>query len=200
MRGFDVYAIVDPREHGAVARTLRLIALGGPRLAVQLRAKGAGPEVHAAALEALAPDAERCGAALFVSTYVELAARAGVGVHLPEDAPELHAVRRLVPGPVGASCHDADGLRRRAGADFAVLGPIAEVPGKASPLGWSAFRALAEVAPMPVYALGGITSPDDVRAARDHGARGVAALRALSGPDAEAVLTRWLAASGTMRP
>lgn len=163
MRGFDVYAIVDPREHGAVARTLRLIALGGPRLAVQLRAKGAGPEVHAAALEALAPDAERCGAALFVSTHVE------------------HA-------------------DPSAGADFAVLGPIAEVPGKATPLGWSAFRALAEVAPMPVYALGGITSPDDVRAARDHGARGVAALRALSGPDAEAVLTRWLAASGTMRP
>lgn len=198
--GFDVYAIVDPRQEGALACTRGLIALGGRRLGVQIRAKGAGPEVHAAALEALAPDAARCGTALLISTHVELAARAGVGVHLPEDGPEVSEVRRLVPNLIGVSCHDGAGLVRRAGADFAVLGPVAEVPGKSTPLGWSAFQELAKAAPMPVYALGGIASADDVIAARTHGARGVAALRALTGPDAEATLTRWLAASGTMRP
>lgn len=200
MTDFDVYAIVDPRQDGALARTLRLIELGGARLGVQVRAKGAGPEVHAAALEALAPSARLHGTALLVSTHVELAARAGVGVHLPEDAPESGEVRRRVTGLIGASCHDAAGLVRRAGADFAVLGPVGAVPGKSAPLSCRAFHELAAAAPMPVYALGGIASPDDVRAARAHGARGVAAQRALTGEGAEATLPRWLAASGTMRP
>lgn len=196
---FDVYAIVDPRAAGALVRTKELIEVGGARLAVQIRAKDAGLEPHAVAIEALREVALHHGTALFVSTHVELAARAAIGVHLPESAPELDVVRAGFGGPIGVSCHDAAGLLRRRGADFAVLGPVGEVPGKGPALGWPDFAALARAASMPVYALGGIATEDDVRAALAHGARGVAVQRALGGDGADARLTRWLAASGTMR-
>lgn len=198
MTGFDVYPIVDPRLDGALGRAIALMQIGGARVALQIRAKDAGPEVHAQAVAQLLPS--RHGAALFVSTHVEVAARASIGVHLPESAPELAVVRAAFAGPIGVSCHDAAGLLRRRGADFAVLGPVGEVPGKGPALGWTDFAALVRGASMPVYALGGVRTEDDVRTARNHGARGVAALRALAGPDGASVLTRWLAASGTMRP
>lgn len=151
---------------------------------MQVRAAGDGVEVHEAAVLALLPSARAHGVPLLVSTHVDVAARHRIGVHLPERAPEIEAVRQVHGGPIAVSCHDAAGLRRRTGADFAVLGPIGEVPEKGAPLGWEAFAAMARSAPMPVYALGGMASPDDVRLARAHGARGVAVMRAVAGPDA----------------
>ena len=160
------------------------MAAGGSRIAVQVRAPGAGPDIHAQAVMALWPSARAHDVTLFVGTHVEVAMRFGIGVHLSERAPEIAAVRAVHAGPIAVSCHDAAGLHRRDGADFAVLGPVGEVPDKGPPLGWGAFAALAGAAPMPVYALGGIAGPDDVRLARAHGARGVAVMRAVSGPDA----------------
>jgi 8-oxo-dGTP diphosphatase len=83
---------------------------------------------------------------------------------------------------VGASCHGATDLARAAdlGLDYALLSPVmptASHPG-APYLGWDRFSALAEVARLPVYALGGL-GPRDLELAIDQGAQGVAAIRGL---------------------
>jgi 8-oxo-dGTP diphosphatase len=161
-----------------------MITAAPSRIAVQLRAPEASAEVHEAAARALMPSARAHQVPLLVSAHVALAAHLDIGVHLPESGPDLEEVRAIHRGPIGASCHDAAGLVRRRGADFAVLGPVAQVPGKGPPLSWDTFATLARAAPMPVYALGGIAGPDDVRAARAHGARGVAVMRVVSGADA----------------
>lgn len=176
--------ILDPRPAGAIERALALMAAAPGRIAMQVRAAGDGAAVHDAAIGAFLGPAREADVRLFVSSHVEVAARHGVGVHLPERAPEIAVVRAMHTGPIGVSCHDAAGLHRRSGADFAVLGPIGQVPNKGAPLGWDAFAAMTHQTPMPVYALGGIAGPDDVRTARAHGARGVAVMRAVSGPDA----------------
>ena len=46
------------------------------------------------------------------------------------------------------------------------------------PLGWYKFQIMCERAPFPVYALGGV-KPDNLGRAFDHGAQGIAAIRAL---------------------
>jgi 8-oxo-dGTP diphosphatase len=69
---------------------------------------------------------------------------------------------------------------RRVDADFIVVSPVRATlshPG-VSPLGWEGLKALAELASLPVYALGGTTSAD-LELAWQHGAQGIAAIRAL---------------------
>jgi thiamine-phosphate diphosphorylase len=188
---FDLYVILDPRPEGAIARALALMEAAKERIAIQVRAKGDTREVHARALDALRKPAAALDVPLFVSTHVELAAAHGVGVHLPESAPSIEIVRGSFAGPIGVSCHDAAGLARRRGADFAVLGPIFDVPGKGAPLGFSGLEALGSTS-LPLYALGGIKTADHVRRARAAGARGVAVAGALAEGDALATLTELL--------
>lgn len=82
---------------------------------------------------------------------------------------------------LSASCHDEAELSMatRAGAHFALLGPVKETathPG-ATPLGWQRFEELVEGAQLPVFALGGMAEHDcDV--ARERGGQGIAAIRA----------------------
>jgi 8-oxo-dGTP diphosphatase len=83
---------------------------------------------------------------------------------------------------VGASCHDQAQLARAAelGLDYALLSPIKPTAShpETSPLGWSTFAAWVDPAPLPVYALGGLTI-DDLDDAFRHGAQGIAAIRGL---------------------
>jgi 8-oxo-dGTP diphosphatase len=80
----------------------------------------------------------------------------------------------------GVSCHSADELRRAEalGADFAVLGPVRPTPTHpdSAPMGWGGFRAAAEGAAIPVYALGGL-APSDLQEALACGAHGLAMIR-----------------------
>jgi 8-oxo-dGTP diphosphatase len=83
---------------------------------------------------------------------------------------------------VAASCHNPDELQHAAtiGADFAVLSAVkstASHPGD-EPLGWEKFQSLVDSCTIPVYALGGLHC-EDIGKARDHGAQGVAAIRAV---------------------
>jgi 8-oxo-dGTP diphosphatase len=48
----------------------------------------------------------------------------------------------------------------------------------ATPLGWQQFQKCVDQVAIPVYALGGMT-PADLGMAHQHGAQGVAAIRAL---------------------
>jgi 8-oxo-dGTP diphosphatase len=80
-----------------------------------------------------------------------------------------------------ASCHTRAEIERAAalGLDFAVLGPVLPTPSHpgATMLGWDGFAAIAAEAPLPIYALGGLTR-DDLDLAIAHGAHGVALRRA----------------------
>ena len=82
---------------------------------------------------------------------------------------------------LSVACHSVAELEiaQRLEADLVLLSPVrgtATHP-DAVPLGWSRFAAMATGQPFAVYALGGMT-PADVSAARQHGARAYAAIRA----------------------
>lgn len=90
-------------------------------------------------------------------------------------------LRRHARGWLAASCHDADELRMAAqiGCDFATLAPVAATAShpQAEPLGWSRLAGLSAHASLPVFALGGL-SHGNLDQARQHGAFGIAAIRA----------------------
>ncbi|WP_411832960.1 Nudix family hydrolase [Pseudoxanthomonas mexicana] len=150
---------------------------------VQLRARTlAGPAWEELARKAVA----RCrqvGVDVLINGDIALAQALETGVHLRAAQLPALAERPLPAGlPVAASCHDVDELRQAQalGCDFALLGTLktsASHPGR-TPLGWEGFATLREAVSLPIYAIGGL-SPDDLDQARQHGAQGVAAIRAL---------------------
>ncbi len=83
---------------------------------------------------------------------------------------------------VAASCHTEEDIAHASqiGVDFAMLSPVQATAShpEAIPIGWQKFQSMCERAPFPVYALGGVKS-DDLGKAFDHGAQGIAAIRAL---------------------
>ena len=103
------------------------------------------------------------------------------GVHLT-----AAALGSLTARPVpeamqcAASCHTRAEIQRAAALnlDFVVLGPVQPTPThpNARSLGWDGFTAFAAQAPLPIFALGGLTR-DDLDVAIAHGAHGVALRR-----------------------
>ncbi len=95
----------------------------------------------------------------------------------PEPARPLPAERWL-----SASCHDVEELQMAGmlGVDFAVLSPLLPTASHphASPLGWERAHAMLSNCRLPVYLLGGLTA-EDLAAAHDAGAQGIAAIRGL---------------------
>lgn len=110
----------------------------------------------------------------------DFASRVGAdGIHLPSRA-LARLDERPFRGWVAASCHGTDELVRAVelGVDFAVLGPVAVTathPGRV-PLGWAAFADMVRDQPLPVFALGGLSSDDYTSARRSRG-QGIAGIR-----------------------
>ncbi|WP_158752406.1 thiamine phosphate synthase [Acidobacterium sp. S8] len=115
---------------------------------------------------------------------VELAVAAGCdGVHLPSNLPAAAiALARRTVSMVSVSCHDLGEIQtaRDQGATLALFAPVFEKKLGAEIVAGQGLDALAAAcqagAPMPVFALGGVTTEnaqDCVRA----GAAGVAAIR-----------------------
>lgn len=80
-----------------------------------------------------------------------------------------------------ASCHNAREIEvaQALNADAAVAGPVAWTashPGQTG-IGWDSFKALADALSRPLYAIGGV-GPSDCSDAWQHGAQGVAGIRA----------------------
>lgn len=122
---------------------------------------------------------------LILDRTPEMVTRVGAaGLHIPG-----HRLDALAARPVGAnkwfaaSCHDREQLLHAAniGADFATLSPLKPKPGYAQSLGWQGFAAARGDIALPIYALGGMTLAD-LRAAWQHGAHGIAAIRSLWPP------------------
>jgi 8-oxo-dGTP diphosphatase len=175
-----VYAITCAHLCGADAVLARLAAPNAPAL-VQVRE----PDMTRGELEhfsrAVAERVHAQGGRVLVNADPDWLAGWPVdGVHLPE-----HRLAVLESRPdfawVGASVHGAETLAHagRLGLDYALLGhvrPTASHPG-AAPLGWDGFARLIGIgAPLPVYALGGL-SAGDLEAAQAAGAHGVALMR-----------------------
>jgi thiamine-phosphate diphosphorylase len=183
---FALMLVIDPRERGVLEALAQLSErMRGDRLAVQLRAKDATDAAliaMARELAAVQPAMSR----LIVNGRAAVArAIAADGVHLPEDAGVIRDARdALAAGAlVGASVHDEVGAMRRAaeGADYLVLGPVGDVPGKPA-IARASFAAIVARVGIPVLALGGIASEADADAALALGAAGIAVQRALLDP------------------
>lgn len=103
------------------------------------------------------------------------------GVHLTAAALASTTARPVSDAMLcAASCHTRAEIERAAAVnlDFVVLGPVQPTPTHPDvpALGWDGFEALAADAPLPIFALGGLTRADlDVAIA--HGAHGVALRR-----------------------
>lgn len=129
---------------------------------------------------ALARPAE---AQVFVSGRADIARAIGAhGVQLSDaDLAPDDARRVLGTGLVGRSVHSSDEARRARdeGADFVILGHVFETPSHAGqpPVGLESVTQAARDG-IAVVAIGGITAAN-VGRARDAGAWGVAAIRAL---------------------
>ncbi len=182
--GFDVYVLTDPRAERGLSPYLEAARANAPRVAIGLRDHDASLASLERDLRALL-DAVGGRAPVLVAASsierVELAARLGAGVHLPERGPSAELARALLGAraPLLASIHDEAGLDRRAreGVDGVVLAPFGPVPGKGAPLGAEAIEAITRRG-VPTLALGAIRGADDVARALGLGACGVA-LRSL---------------------
>ncbi|MFG2008900.1 thiamine phosphate synthase [Micromonospora sp. NPDC048868] len=106
----------------------------------------------------------------------------GDAVHLPSAGP--YPPPRL--GLVGRSCHDRAELARLTTEDYATLSPVyptSTKPGYGPPLRPDGLGTLIRHSPVPVLALGGVQSPDQVAACVEAGAVGVAVLGAIMRAD-----------------
>ena len=166
----------------------RIIQAGIPL--VQLRAKHLDAESFVLLARQLIALCRGTDTRLLLNCEPEAAAQLGAdGVHLSS-----HRLRALSRRPcwgagklVGASCHNHKEVAHacQLGLDFIAISPVLATrshPGSDS-LGWRRFRALAEAATVPVYALGGM-SLRDLEQAQICGAWGIAAISAFCEPGA----------------
>jgi thiamine-phosphate pyrophosphorylase len=185
---FSLYLITDRRalapEHDLLA-TVRAALLGGVR-AVQLREKDlSAAELYPLAL-ALRKLTREFSARLLINDRVDLALAVDAdGVHLGSHSLPIAVARQLLGNQrlIGVSTHHPDEVRRAAaaGADFVTFGPVYATPSKLSygpPLGLASLAAVCTDAPLPVFALGGVTAArlPELRAA---GCRHVALIGAI---------------------
>jgi thiamine-phosphate pyrophosphorylase len=174
--------IVDPAvdiDIGALGPILEAAPRG--RIAIQLRTTEGGASALHTSAETLRSRTRAREIPLLINDRVDVALLTDAdGVHLKEHGLNVEEARALL-GPsriIGASCHDASSLRRRSSADYVVLGPFGNVPGKNPPLELFHFAALTRNAPMPIFALGGIDETNTGAAIRA-GATGVACIRSI---------------------
>lgn len=122
---------------------------------------------------------------LLVNERFDTALAAGAdGVHLTSTSMPVECVRTSVPPGfiIGVSAHSPDEVAaaKDSRADYAMLGPIFETPGKGDPIGLEEFeRVCGSVAPFPVVGVGGIDASNEA-AVIEAGAAGAAAIRYLN--------------------
>jgi len=197
-----IYLITDrnvvPDVAGAVAAALSVLPIG--TAAVQLREKDLPTGELLRLARILLPLCRSAKAPLLVNTDIEVVKEVRAdGVHLPAGGMSVADARRaLGPGAlIGQSCHARNEVARarEEGADFAIFGPVWDTDGKKGQ-GMTALHLATKAAPIPVFAVGGVT-PARARRAINAGAHGVACIHSVLGaPDpASAALEMWQAVS-----
>ena len=180
-----VYPVTPEPDRGLVEFLARLDGLfaAGVRL-LQLRAKTLSPQDYSGLAKETLQLARRWGAEVMLNADSDAVTTSGAhGVHLTS-ARLMRLEKRPLDGRyrVAASCHDERELAHavRIGVDFVVVAPVLPTtshPGAVT-LGWDGFRRLTELAPVPVYALGGLDCSQLGDAYRN-GGQGIAAISAL---------------------
>ena len=181
-----VYALTNAEENGIDAELARLEAAlhNGLRL-IQIRDKGLPPASRLRFAQAVMQKTRNYADAIVLVNDDEALARqiGAQGLHL--SAARLMALDtchnlRASFSWLAASCHTDEELARAAALDldFALLSPVLPTPSHpgSTGMGWRPFARRVENAPLPVFALGGIT-PARLDEACTHGAHGIAMLR-----------------------
>jgi thiamine-phosphate pyrophosphorylase len=129
------------------------------------------------------PTGSRRAARLLVNDRLDVARTCGAdGVHLPADSLPVAAVRKWVGQDwiIGVACHSVEEVERaaEAGADHVLVAPVFDTASKPGmkPMGLERFAEICRRAPIPVFALGGVT-PENARACLAAGAAGLAGIR-----------------------
>ncbi|MDG4761969.1 thiamine phosphate synthase [Micromonospora sp. WMMD710] len=102
----------------------------------------------------------------------------GDAVHLPAAGPYPPPTHQLV----GRSCHNQAELARLTTEHYATASPVWPTPSKPGygpPLHVAGLGSLVRASPVPLLALGGVETPEQVTACVQAGASGVAVLGAL---------------------
>ncbi len=159
------------------------IAAAGSAVALHARDRTAGGAALARVAQRLVALAGPPEAAVFVNARPDVAQAVGAhGVQLgAADLPPAEARASFPRGWIGCSVHSAEEAEEaaRAGADYLLVGNVHETPSHPArpPAGLGLVRQAATLG-LPVIAIGGMDG-GRAAAARDHGAYGVAAIRAL---------------------
>ncbi len=150
---------------------------------LRLRIAALDDQAYADLAARLVAPARACGIGLMLDRLPQQVAETGAaGWHATERALQHYQLRPVAKSLwFAASVHGAAGLDAagRLGADFTVLGsvlPTASHP-QGQALGWERWQQLRGEAPQPVYAIGGV-GPQQLEQAHEHGAQGVAGIRA----------------------
>jgi thiamine-phosphate pyrophosphorylase len=120
-------------------------------------------------------------AAILINDRADLAAAAGVGVHLTTRSLDAKIVRRLFADMlIGVSTHNLReaSAAQDSGADFIVFGPLFETSSKRQygpPIGLKALEEVAARVELPILGLGGITLENCARVI-EAGAAGIAGI------------------------
>jgi thiamine-phosphate pyrophosphorylase len=146
---------------------------------VQIREK----DLSAGDLFHLVRAAVATGRKIIVNTRMDVALAAGAaGLHLPTGSPPPDRWRKIAPREflIGVSCHTIDEVRSATnhGADYVVFGPIFAPLSKSSilePRGLDLLAQAVRSTPIPVLALGGITT-ENAESCIAQGAAGTAAI------------------------
>ncbi len=209
MIDFRLYCVTD-RRHTADRPLVDVIhaALDGGVRAVQLREKDlkGGALYQLAAQLRVLTDCYQARLLINDRLDVALAVEAD-GVHLGQTSFPAVAARRLLgPGKlIGVSTHNPAEIAAAAEADFVVFGPVYATPSKAAygePQGLARLRQAIAQSPLPVLAIGGITTERvaEVLATGAHGIAVISALSAAPDPAREAsILLAQIAAQGKLR-
>lgn len=101
------------------------------------------------------------------------------GVHLSSDRIEQIPLAKEKGLFVIMSTHRLDEVERaeKLGADMVTFSPIFDTPNKGRPVGLEKLRQISEAVSIPVIALGGILTQEQVRTCMKAGAEGFASIR-----------------------
>ncbi|SOD16294.1 Nudix family hydrolase [Nitrosomonas ureae] len=181
-----LYAITTASEIGIESALQRIdLALQNGLRLLQIREKQMEKDKLREFAEKIIALAHLHQAKVLINSDAELARETGAdGVHLTS-AQLMEMSCRPDPehGLCGASCHNAEELyaAELLRLDFVVLGPVQSTlshPGL-PPLGWRKFASIIRDYPLPVYALGGLSS-EDLVIAQEMGAQGIAMMRGVA--------------------
>ena len=177
------YLITDPAFYGTTPRSLfetTVASLGKhhPDFACFRDKTSADYAVLAAAfVEAVRQEGS---AMAMLHGDPELAARLGAdGVHLPSNAYKAIPDAKRLGLYTVASCHSCGELETAAGlgADAATYSPVFASPGKGIPKGLEDLKEIVGKIDLNIFALGGITTPEQIGQVAATGAYGFASIR-----------------------